>query len=71
MLREVHRAAIDVSWPAGGVLLFYTDGLVERRDTDLGARLDQLARVVPADHPEIVCASVMHERLSPSAHASP
>lgn len=57
------RAAIDVSWPAGAVLLFYTDGLVERRDADLGARLDQLARVVPANHPEIVCATVMHEMI--------
>jgi len=43
--------------------LFYTDGLVERRDADLLARLNQLASVVPAAHPEFVCATVMHEMI--------
>jgi sigma-B regulation protein RsbU (phosphoserine phosphatase) len=57
------RDAVDLDWPPGGVLLFYTDGLVERRDADLGARLDQLARVVPAAHPEAVCVRVMHEMI--------
>ena len=61
--REITRAAADVSWPVGGVLLFYTDGLVERRDADLDTRLAQLARVVPADDPERVCATVMHEMI--------
>jgi phosphoserine phosphatase RsbU/P len=61
--REIKRAAVDLSWPAGAVLLFYTDGLVERRDADIDARLDQLARVVPADRPEVVCAAVMHEMI--------
>jgi phosphoserine phosphatase RsbU/P len=59
----ITRAAVDVSWPAGAVLLFYTDGLVERRDADLFARLAQLARIVPFDDPEIVCATVMHEMI--------
>jgi hypothetical protein len=63
VLREIPRAAIELSWPPGAVLLFYTDGLVERRDADLDARLDRLARVVPAEHPEIVCATVMHEMI--------
>ncbi|HEU5270686.1 MAG TPA: GAF domain-containing SpoIIE family protein phosphatase [Jatrophihabitans sp.] len=57
------RTAADLDWPAGAVLLFYTDGLVERRDADLGVRLDQLARLTPAEHPEIVCARVMHEMI--------
>jgi hypothetical protein len=61
--REIHRAAVDLSWPAGAVLLFYTDGLVERRDVDIDTRLDQLARAVPAAHPEAVCAAVMHEMI--------
>ncbi len=63
VLSGISRSAIDVSWPAGAVLLFYTDGLVERRDADLRARLDQLAEVVPAADPEIVCATVMHEMI--------
>jgi hypothetical protein len=61
--RVITRAADEVSWPVGGVLLFYTDGLVERRDADLDTRLAQLARVVPADDPERVCARVMHEMI--------
>jgi serine phosphatase RsbU (regulator of sigma subunit) len=63
VLAGAARAAVDLSWPAGAVLLFYTDGLVERRDIDLGARLDHLARIVPATDPEIVCARVMHEMI--------
>ncbi len=59
----IARAAVDVSWPTGAVLLFYTDGLVERRDADLGARLDQLARSVPAADAETVCVRVMHEMI--------
>ena len=52
-----------MDWPPGAVLLFYTDGLVERRDADLAARLDKLARVVPSNDPEDVCAAVMHEMI--------
>lgn len=63
VLSGISRSAIDVSWPAGAVLLFYTDGLVERRNADLRERLDQLARVVPCADPEIVCATVMHEMI--------
>ena len=63
VLSGISRSAIDVSWPVGAVLLFYTDGLVERRNADLIARLDQLARVVPCAEPEIVCATVMHEMI--------
>jgi anti-sigma regulatory factor (Ser/Thr protein kinase) len=37
---------------------FYSDGLVERRDEPLGARLDQLAATVSAEPPEQVCISI-------------
>jgi putative methionine-R-sulfoxide reductase with GAF domain len=63
VLAGASRTAVDVDWPPGAVLLFYTDGLVERRDADLGARLEALARVVPTTHPEAVCAMVMHEMI--------
>lgn len=58
-----HRNATDVVWPAGAVLLFYTDGLIERRDADLGQRLDELAAAVQARTPEQVCIAVMHDMI--------
>lgn len=63
VVRSAARTSIEVEWPDDAVLLFYTDGLVERRDADLGERLDRLARVVPNAHPEAVCAAVMHEMI--------
>ena len=38
----------SVTMPAGSVLALYTDGLVERRGSDLGDRVDQLAAVLAA-----------------------
>jgi hypothetical protein len=63
VLAEVARTSVEIAWPVGAVLFFYTDGLVERRGVDLGARLDHLARVVSADDPETMCAAVMHEMI--------
>jgi hypothetical protein len=57
------RAATDVVWPPGGVLLFYTDGLIERGEADLGDRLDELVAAVAPSAPEQVCISVMHEMI--------
>jgi sigma-B regulation protein RsbU (phosphoserine phosphatase) len=59
----VRRAAIDLAWPAGAVLLFYTDGLIERRGVDLDERLDQLVCAVSPAEPEKVCIAVMHEMI--------
>jgi serine phosphatase RsbU (regulator of sigma subunit) len=42
----VHRRPEPVVLPPGGVVLLYTDGLVERRDEDLDAGLDRLTAVV-------------------------
>jgi serine phosphatase RsbU (regulator of sigma subunit) len=48
---------VDVS--PGTLMVFYTDGLVERRHTDIDDRLGQLLATVAHDTPEIVCARVM------------
>jgi phosphoserine phosphatase RsbU/P len=45
--------------PPGCVLCFYTDGLVERRDSTLDAGLERLRRVVTPGPPEAVCVRVM------------
>ena len=50
-----------VSLVAGGVLVFYTDGLVERRGHDLDAGFARLCAAVRPGDPEGVCRAVMHE----------
>ncbi len=64
---DTRREATDLVWPAGGVLLFYTDGLIERRGLDIEDRLDQLVASVPPTDPESVCTSVMHEMVGSAA----
>ncbi len=51
--------------PAGSTLLLYTDGLVERRDTPLQERLDQLAAAAAADRDDLgdLCESVIEAVL--------
>jgi putative methionine-R-sulfoxide reductase with GAF domain len=55
--------AVDV--PPGGVLCFYTDGLIERRDVPLDDRVRQLTRAVVAEPPDQVCARVMASLIGP------
>lgn len=53
------RRTVELELPPGGVLAFYTDGLVERRDHLIDVGLRRLADVVTADQPGVVCARVM------------
>jgi putative methionine-R-sulfoxide reductase with GAF domain len=53
------RRAIELDMPPGALLVLYTDGLVERRGTDIDERMDQLRLAVRAVTPKAVCASVM------------
>jgi anti-sigma regulatory factor (Ser/Thr protein kinase) len=55
------RTETTVLLPPGGLLLLYTDGLVERRDEVIDVGLGRLRSVVAAGHPEAVCGTVMHE----------
>jgi serine phosphatase RsbU (regulator of sigma subunit) len=48
-----------LSMPSGGVLVLYTDGLVERRGEDLDAGLARLCAAVAPNDPESVCRSIM------------
>jgi phosphoserine phosphatase RsbU/P len=45
------------------VLVFYTDGLIERRGEDLDVGLARLCACVAPERPETVCRSVMHEMI--------
>jgi serine phosphatase RsbU (regulator of sigma subunit) len=49
---SVERRPESVDLPRGGVVLLYTDGLVERRDEDLDAGLDRLTAVLRHSVPE-------------------
>ena len=58
------RASTTVTLPAGGVLLLYTDGLVERREEDIERGLGRLCAAVHPMHPETVCRTVMHSLVA-------
>ncbi len=53
------RRTTEVGLTPDGVLAFYTDGLVERRDRPVDAGMEQLARALRAGDPDRVCAQVM------------
>ena len=55
----VPREDAHLELPPGGLLLLYTDGLVERRDEAIGAGLARLRDAVRAAHPETVSREVM------------
>jgi serine phosphatase RsbU (regulator of sigma subunit) len=60
VLPDLDRTAANFDVPAGGVLLLYTDGLVERRGESIDFGLERLRAAVPADTPDVVCRTVMH-----------
>jgi len=53
------REEAHLELPPGGLLLLYTDGLVERRDEAIDAGLERLRDAVRAAHPEKVSREVM------------
>ena len=66
VLSDLHRTAADLSLPDQGVLLLYTDGLIERRGEDLAAGLSRLLAAVEAADPEVLCARVMQRLVGQS-----
>ena len=56
---DSRREAAKVEIPAGAVLCFYTDGLVERRDRTIDANLARLCASIVPGPPDTVCAAVM------------
>jgi len=56
---HAERRTTEVAFPSGGVLVCYTDGLVERRHEIIDVGLARLIEVVRADDPEIICSTVM------------
>jgi phosphoserine phosphatase RsbU/P len=65
---SVTRGSVTVDLPQGAVLLLYTDGLVERRDSSIDRQLRRLVETVSAGPPDAVCAAVTRQLLdSPPA----
>jgi phosphoserine phosphatase RsbU/P len=56
---ELQRPMAVVHFPPGAMLVFYTDGLIERRGESMAAGLDRLCEVVTADAPDPVCRRIM------------
>ncbi|MFA1544412.1 PP2C family protein-serine/threonine phosphatase [Actinomadura monticuli] len=56
---ELPRRTLTLDLPPGALLCFYTDGLVERRDSSLNTGIDRLCDAVYAGPPEEVGAAVM------------
>jgi sigma-B regulation protein RsbU (phosphoserine phosphatase) len=62
------RHATGLPLRVGQALLFYTDGLVERRDRPIGAGLARLTEVVSAEHnAEQLCSAAMASMLDDHA----
>jgi sigma-B regulation protein RsbU (phosphoserine phosphatase) len=59
----VRRSGTTISLPEGALMLFYTDGLVERRHEPLDKGLEQLCGSIRPDHPEVVCRQVLRDLL--------
>jgi serine phosphatase RsbU (regulator of sigma subunit) len=53
------RPVTTVKIPPGALLCFYTDGLVERRESPIDQGLERLCQAVAAGPPEAACAAVM------------
>jgi hypothetical protein len=55
---DVCRYVSTTDFPAGAVMLVYTDGLIERRGEDVGIGLERLRHAVQAEDPESLCQNV-------------
>jgi phosphoserine phosphatase RsbU/P len=63
---EIERSSTKVPMAPGTVLLFYTDGLVERRNEDLDVGLERLRTALTADRPDTVCHQATATIIGPS-----
>ena len=57
------RRVTHVALPAGSTFYLFTDGVVERRGTDIDAGLDQLRRVATPGSPNRGCSGIVSELL--------
>jgi hypothetical protein len=60
------RTSVSVDLNLGDTLAMYTDGLVERPGSSIDAGIEQLRTVTEAQHPEVVCRTVMMNMVGTS-----
>src|SRR4029077_14419188 len=61
------RTAVQTALPSGGVLVLYTDGLIERRGENLDLGLARLRRSASASDPETVCGDILRALVGSAA----
>jgi putative methionine-R-sulfoxide reductase with GAF domain len=61
---DVQRTAVTIPLAKGSVLLFYTDGLIERRNESIDVGLERLRTAVRAARADTVAGEVMHALLA-------
>lgn len=66
---EWHRTSVTVPMALGAVLVLYTDGLVERPGESVDSGIEQVRTAVEADHPEVVCRTVMKRMVGADSPA--
>ena len=59
----LRRHSTTINLPAGASLCFYTDGLIERRETSLDVGLKRLCETVVAGPVESVCTNIMGQLI--------
>lgn len=59
VLGGLRRRAISIEMPPGGLLCFYTDGLIERRGSSLDIGLEVLRESIVAGPVESLCRKIM------------
>jgi len=62
-LSDASYGSYEFDMPVGATVLFYTDGLVERRDESIDQGLARLVDAVTNDLPGVVCRDVMHRLI--------
>jgi sigma-B regulation protein RsbU (phosphoserine phosphatase) len=63
---DIERTSITLPLVMGGVLAFYTDGLIERRGETLDVGLERLRRAVRPQSADTVVRGVMHSLVADS-----
>lgn len=53
------RRTTEIAFPPGGVLVCYTDGLVERRGEYIDAGIERLVRATQPDYADRMCSTIM------------
>jgi serine phosphatase RsbU (regulator of sigma subunit) len=66
-VRTAERRTTTIDFAPGALLCFFTDGLIERRDSSIDADLERLRKVVVAAPADVACSTIM-ARLASTDH---